>query len=119
MTPAQRRRGFRRSVALFLLALFLGTGTTLPAADALVYHLGDAVETQRPHIEPAGGCARHVEACTLGRAATGADAVLAFVPGMRVEPDHTAVGEPPPLVPHIPLPSTLLPQPRAPPVGLV
>jgi hypothetical protein len=77
MTHPGRRAGLRRAVALLLLAVFLGSGTTLPSADALLHHSGDQAETQRPHIEPAGGCASHVESCVLGRAATGTGAVVA------------------------------------------
>jgi hypothetical protein len=76
MIRGPHRPGFRRSVALFVLAVFMGSGTTLPSADALLYHWGISTERQGSHVEPAGGCGSHTDACTLGRAATGSGAVL-------------------------------------------
>jgi hypothetical protein len=77
MAPRPQRSGVRHSIALFLLAVFLGSGTSLPSADALLYHWGAAsAEREGAHIEPAGGCGSHTESCALGRVATGSSAVL-------------------------------------------
>lgn len=107
--------GSRRLTALLLLAVFLGAGTTLPGPDALLYHWVRPDPAQhRTHIEAAGGCGSHLEGCSLGRAATGAEAVSAAGLLVRIRldaaPDQvvcpTAVA-----VAH----SVTLPQPRAPP----
>jgi len=117
MTRALRVAGLRRSVAFLLLTVFLGAGTTLPGADALLYHWGQAGgEEQRSHIEPAGGCASHTESCTLGRTATGAGAALEHAPVVHLEQTGGAPAE---LVPDLPLIAAErggIPQPRAPPV---
>nr|MBA3259495.1 hypothetical protein [Gemmatimonadales bacterium] len=76
----------RRLVAFFLLAVFLGSGTTVPGPDALLHHWSGTSEEHRSHVEPAGGCTGHTEQCTLGRTATGAAAALALSPALRVEP---------------------------------
>ena len=118
MTHPRHSVRFHRAVALLLLALFLGSGTTLPSADALLYHWDRPAETQQSHIEPAGGCASHVEACTLGRAAPGADAILADGPAVRVEALGAAPADLLPRAVHRPLLTVALPQTRAPPVTL-
>src|SRR5829696_2014696 len=67
-----------RAKALFLLAVFLSAGTSLPSLDALAYHgHGGFAERSRTHIEPAGGCLSHTDQCTLGRTASGSGAVAA------------------------------------------
>ena len=64
--------------ALLLLAVFLTAGTSLPSLDALAFHHDAAGEERsRTHIEPAGGCLSHTDACTLGRTASGSGAVAA------------------------------------------
>lgn len=105
----------RRLVAFLLLAVFLGSGTTLPGPDALLYHWSGTSEEHRAHVEPAGGCTSHTEQCTLGRTATGAAAALAHGPALRVEPaGRRRTARPPAL--RIPAVSRgTLPQPRAPP----
>ena len=117
MMHPRHRAGCHRAVALLLLALFLGSGTTLPSADALLYHWGRPAETQQPHIEPAGGCASHVETCTLGRAAPG-NAILADAPAVRLEALGAAAVDLLPRAVHRPLLTVALPQTRAPPVTL-
>ena len=115
MTPARRSAGLRRSIALLLFAVFLGTGTTLPGADALLFH-GDATAEHRPHIEPAGGCTSHADDCTLGRTATGAGAELAHLASVRAEPPSPEAA---PTAPeHLPIAGVPagLSQSRAPPV---
>jgi hypothetical protein len=100
MKPARRSAGLRRSIALLLFAVFLGAGTTLPGADALLFH-GDATAEHRPHIEPAGGCTSHADDCTLGRTATGAGAELAHPASIRTEPPASEAG--PPAPEHLPV----------------
>lgn len=80
----------RRQVALLLLAVFLGAGTTLPGPDALLHHGGGTAADYPRHIEPAGGCASHAEQCTLGRAATGASAALPAATVIRAAPPASA-----------------------------
>jgi len=75
----------RRLLALVLLAVFLGAGTTVPGPDALLHHWTGQSDELRTHIEPAGGCGSHAERCTLGRAATGAGAAIAQAPVLRTE----------------------------------
>ncbi|HUF36252.1 MAG TPA: hypothetical protein VMN37_09890 [Gemmatimonadales bacterium] len=117
MTRALRAGAIRRSVALLLFTVFLGAGTTLPGADALVHHWGGGgVEEQRPHLDPAGGCAGHTDSCTLGRTATGAGATLGHAATVRLEASGSA---PHASAPDLRLPAAgrgALPQPRAPPV---
>lgn len=117
MTRALRTGAIRRSVALLLFTVFLGAGTTLPGADALLHHWGGkGVEEQRPHLDPAGGCAGHTESCTLGRTATGAGATLGHAPGIRLE---AVGGAPRPPARHRSPPAAdrgAIPQSRAPPV---
>jgi hypothetical protein len=116
MMPARRSAGLHRSIALLLFAVFLGAGTTLPGTDALLYHWGqpDATEHQA-HIEPAGGCASHTDACTLGRAASGAGADLAHAPQVRADAPARSRVEPDSGLRHVAFDRGVLPQPRAPP----
>ena len=116
MTRALRAAGLRRAVAFLLFLTVLAAGTTLPGADALLHHWGSADPAeQRPHVEAAGGCGSHLEACTLGRAATGAGAALAREPAIRLRQHDAGPGSP--------LPAPIPPagerrarvQPRAPP----
>jgi hypothetical protein len=74
--------------ALLLLLVFLAAGTSLPSLDALAYH-GNAAgsERSRTHIEPAGGCLSHADACTLGRTASGSGAVAAAEPESDLVPN--------------------------------
>ena len=109
----------RRLVALFLLSVFLGAGTTLPDPDALLYHWVGGSDSARPHVEPAGGCGGHLEHCTLGRTATGAGAALAQSPALRIVPLEPAPPAQPHLVLSIVAPRGILPQPRAPPAPAV
>lgn len=116
MTRALRAAGLRRAVAFLLFLTFLAAGTTLPGADAALHHWGSAgQEEQRPHFEAAGGCGSHLEACTLGRAATGAGAALAREPAIRLRQYDAGTDSPLPA----PLPPAderrALGQPRAPP----
>jgi hypothetical protein len=114
MTPARRSAGLRRSIALLLFAVFLGAGTTLPGADALLFH-GDATAEHRPHIEPAGGCTSHADDCTLGRTATGAGAELPDPAPVRAEPPAAQAGRTAPE--HLPIAAVPpgISQSRAPP----
>ncbi len=119
MPLAPRAAGPRRLLALLLLAVFLGAGTTVPGPDALLYHWhADGGEPTRAHIEAAGGCASHLESCTLGRAAAGTSAAVAADPGILSHPDAVdRSGQHPAGT----LPTTLrgtLPQPRAPPAAV-
>ena len=109
--------GSRRLTAFLLLAVFLGAGTTLPGPDALLYHWGRPdPEQHRTHVEAAGGCGSHLEGCSLGRAATGAEAVTAAGPLVRIRLDAAATdpGVRPRALP-VAYPITLS-QPRAPPI---
>ena len=117
MMPARRSAGLRRSIALLLFAVFLGAGTTLPGADALLFHSGDTGTAEhQPHIEPAGGCASHADDCTLGRTASGAGAELAHSALLRTEPVSTLPAGPVLDLPPIAAARGGIPQPRAPPV---
>jgi hypothetical protein len=110
----------RRLVALLLLAVFLGTGTTLPGPDALLHHWFDsAAEQQRGHVEPAGGCGGHAEQCTLGRTATGAGAVIVHAPVLRLDSDASLPQVSLPSLPVLAADRGPLPQPRAPPAQSV
>lgn len=105
----------QRLVAFLLLTIFLGAGTTLPGPDVLFHHLDGHADQQRVHFDPAGGCAGHVEECTLGRAATGASAAIAQAPVL-----HTAAAETPSLavrsaVGVVPADLAAAPRSRAPP----
>jgi hypothetical protein len=105
----------RRLVALLLLSVFLGAGTTLPGPDALLHHWSGQSQDLRSHVEPAGGCASHTEQCTLGRTATGAQVALAQGPVFRIEPAGRAPSRPTPVVRIIAADRGAIPQPRAPP----
>lgn len=116
MMPARRSAGLRRSIALLLFAVFLGAGTTLPGADALLFHSGDTGTAEhQPHIEPAGGCASHADDCALGRAASGAGADLAHAPQVRLDAPARGRVELVSGPRHIGFDRGILPQPRAPP----
>ncbi len=109
----------RRLVAFLLLAVFLGTGTTLPSADALLHHVRGQPEDHRSHVEPDGGCTSHTEQCTLGRAAAGGQAVGAEAPVLRIEPASRAPAPTAPLTRVIAADRGAIPQPRAPPAPAV
>jgi hypothetical protein len=108
----------RRHTALLLLAIFLGAGTTLPGADALLYHWA-ATEDSHAHVELPGACAAHTDHCTLGRTASGAGASIATAPVLRAEPVDLAS----PILTAAPAIVVLhrgaLHQPRAPPAPAV
>ncbi len=109
----------RRLVALLLLAVFLGAGTTLPDADALLFHWSGASEQLVAHVEPAGGCGSHSERCTLGRTATGSGSSLAESQLLRTAPAGQAPVVRTPSVPRLTAKRGILPQPRAPPAPAV
>jgi hypothetical protein len=76
-----------RLKAFLFLALFLSAGTTLPSLDALAFHSHhNASERSQTHVEPAGGCASHVDHCALNRTASGSGAVATLGDGTRHEP---------------------------------
>ncbi|MGH7513062.1 MAG: hypothetical protein ACREOQ_09080 [Gemmatimonadales bacterium] len=105
--------------AWLLLALFLGAGTSLPSADALLHHLHPDPFTGRVHVEPAGGCTAHSDHCTLGRTPPGSRAVASFAFLVRlVQHDH-AVAVWPLSRPRADVRATLLPPSRAPPAPLI
>src|SRR6476660_3395414 len=89
LPPSPRPRGYvvltglARVRAWLLLALFLGAGTSLPSADALLHHLHPDPFAGRVHVEPTGGCAAHSDHCTLG---TCTSAVRRTIPGGRTGP---------------------------------
>jgi hypothetical protein len=108
----------RRLLALLLLTVFLGAGTTLPNTDALLFHWVAGSEKLRPHVEPAGGCGSHSEECTLGPSASGDGAAVAHAYTLRV---HSTA--PAPLGSVVVVPASTadrcgIPQPRAPPAHL-
>src|SRR5437773_2003487 len=84
-----------RARAWLLLALFLGAGTSLPSADALLHHLHPDPFAGRVHVEPAGGCAAHSDHCTLGRTPPGSRAVASIAFVVRVGQDDSASTAPP------------------------
>src|SRR5215207_8185056 len=55
-----------RLKALFLTAVFVGSGFALPDLDALLYHSsrGNA-PADAPHLDLPGGCGAHSESCAL------------------------------------------------------
>ena len=116
MTPARRSSGLRRSIALLLFAVFLGAGTTLPGADALLFHADGSGAEHRTHIEPAGGCTSHADVCTIGRTATGAGAEVAHPTVVRTEPVSAAPVESAPSASPFAAGRGGTPQPRAPPL---
>jgi hypothetical protein len=81
-------RGRRR--AWLLLALFLGAGTSLPSADALLHHLHAHPMAGRVHVEPLGGCTAHADHCTLGRTPPGSRALAPLPLLPRVVHDEVA-----------------------------
>ncbi len=86
-----------RSVALLLLAVFLGAGSSLPSLDALLFHWHAGAQTvERPHIEPAGGCSSHAEHCTLGQSGPGARAFLGRASLARMVAGAAAAAPPAP-----------------------
>lgn len=105
----------RRLLPHLLLALFLGAGTTLPGADALLHHWLGQPKDVGLHIEPAGGCASHSEQCTLGRTATGAGAAIAQAATLRVEAPAPAPAFQAPSLRIIAAERGAIPQSRAPP----
>lgn len=103
----------RRLRAWLLLVLFLGAGTSLPGADALLNHRHP--ESFRVHFDPPGGCAAHADHCTLGRTPPGSRAAVPVAFAARLTFDGGA--------PHVSVPTarpldarlSLLPPSRAPP----
>jgi hypothetical protein len=105
-----------RAKALFLLAIFLSAGSSLPGLDALVYHDGATeLDRSQSHVEPAGGCLSHSDHCSLGRSASGSGAVATPSSATRLEPvstpPHPCVGRLQPACTD----RSAIPQPRAPP----
>ncbi|MEP7227764.1 MAG: hypothetical protein ABI785_10420 [Gemmatimonadales bacterium] len=80
----------RRAKALFLLAVFLSAGTSLPSLDALVYHSDAPLDRSQSHVEPTGGCLSHSDHCSLGRSASGSSAVATLSGVTRLEPVPSA-----------------------------
>jgi hypothetical protein len=109
----------RRLVALFLLTVFFGAGTTLPDLDALLYHWVAGSDTPWPHVEAAGGCGGHSEQCTLGRTATGSGATLVHSATLRIVPIEPIAPVQTAPIRVIAAPRGILPQPRAPPAPVV
>src|SRR5215216_2410623 len=55
-----------RLKALFLTAVFVGSGFALPDLDALLYHSSrGSAPADTPHLDLPGGCGAHSESCTL------------------------------------------------------
>src|SRR3954469_11368791 len=55
-----------RLTALFLAALFIGSGFALPDLDALLYHSHQAsAPVDVGHVDLPGGCGAHAERCAL------------------------------------------------------
>lgn len=112
-----RLQGWRsRASALFLLAVFVSAGTTFPSLDALVHH-GSATEVAgaASHLEPAGDCLSHSAHCTLGRTASGSNAVGSELPTLRVEPVASPASTPAPQLPLRGADRGAIPHQRAPP----
>src|SRR5918999_4707286 len=79
----------RRSLqirAVFLLAVFLSAGTSLPSLDAVLHHSWSAELESRSHVEVAGGCVDHAGHCELGRTPPGSNAVATRVGAVHSEP---------------------------------
>jgi hypothetical protein len=109
-------RCFRVKASL-LLAVFLAAGTSLPSLDAVLYHSqGSDIERWQSHVEPAGGCLNHLEHCTLGRTATGSEAVAHLSGEPRVQPAEPDIPQPLPASPHISTDRGATARPRAPPI---
>jgi len=105
--------------AWLLLALFLGAGTSLPSADALLDHLHPDPSAGRVHVEPAGGCLAHSDHCTLGRTPPGSRAVASIAFVVRVGQDDLAGTALPKSADIRDAGPALLPPSRAPPAPLV
>jgi hypothetical protein len=58
-------RRIRRFSALFLTAVFLGSGFALPELDALLYHSSGVAQPDVAHVDLPGGCGAHAEHCAL------------------------------------------------------
>jgi hypothetical protein len=104
-----------RARAWLLLGLFLGAGTSLPSADALLHHLHPDPFAGRVHVEPAGGCAAHSDHCTLGRTPPGSRAVASVAFVVRVGLDAEARAARPRAPRFTAAGPALLPPARAPP----
>ena len=115
---------FRRPRALqirafLLLAVFLSAGTSLPGLDALFHHsLGADIGTQS-HVEVAGGCVDHAGHCSLGRSASGSNAVAAVAGPVESEPLHQAAQVLPADPPRADARYVTAARPRAPPAPVV
>ena len=105
--------------AWLLFALFLGAGTSLPSADALLHHWHPDPFAGRVHVEPVGGCVAHADHCTLGRTPPGSRAVASFVFLIRLVPPDHAVAAWRPSRPRPDARTALLPPTRAPPAQLI
>jgi len=103
----------RRVRSWLLLVLFLGAGTSLPSADALLNHRH--AELSRVHFDPAGGCARHADHCTLGRTPPGSGAASPVALAVRPAFDTGIRHTPAPRARPLDARSSLLPLSRAPP----
>ncbi len=99
--------------AWLLLALFLGAGTSLPSADALLHH--QHPEPFRVHYDPAGGCAEHADHCTLGRTPPGSRAVAPVMLVVRVGPNKPSHAIRTPSAQLFDARTSFLPPSRAPP----
>jgi hypothetical protein len=71
--------------AVFLLAVFLSAGTTLPSLDGILFHVEGGSQRAQIHLEPAGGCPDHTQHCVLSRTAPGAGALVAVSHEVRAE----------------------------------
>lgn len=76
-----------RSVrGVFLLAVFLSAGTSLPSLDAVLHHSGSVELGSGSHVEVAGGCVDHAGHCELGRTPPGSNAVAGLTGPTHNEP---------------------------------
>jgi hypothetical protein len=102
--------------ALLLLAVFLVSGTSLPSADALIYHGVEAEAGKwQSHLEPAGGCLNHAEHCGLGRTAPGSGSMVVIGSALRVKPPQETARPATPAPPESNSASAVTPPSRAPP----
>jgi hypothetical protein len=110
-----RHRGIRVK-AFLLLAVFLSAGSSLPSADAVLYHnQAPDAKAGQAHVETAGGCLDHAEHCVLGRTATGSSTVVPLLGEIRVTPSSRAAVQRPAAAPVRGYLRGAIPQPRAPP----
>lgn len=105
-----------RARAWLLLALFLGAGTSMPSADALLYHIHPDPWAGRVHVEPIGGCTAHADHCTLGRTPPGSRALASLALSVQSVRDSRPTDVPRPAPTPRAATAGLLPPSRAPPV---